>query len=145
MNSSFSITKELSNLDPQLQTDALKKLGVLKEKMARDGCTLRDDSRLAFRFSTESLPPPYTTVEDVSHELYCIDEIHRQTTYQADSQTGMRSLAKYIHEDIGLPWGDAWIVTKEYGADLFKYRSMHQSAFVLSSLSQKASWADECE
>jgi len=97
------------------------------------GTQLRDDSLLAYKFATGTHSYPYDNVGHVAHELHCADLIHTKTNYTTQSRLASRERAASLVATHGIPWGDAWKITRFMHMHVIKYDAMREAGLVLPS------------
>ena len=116
-----SLEERVQNLPDPTRDAALERLRLLRDHLLSVyDVTLRDDSRLAYKYCTNTLPHPYHTLEDVAHELFVVDRLHRTTSYATDVQVKSKEKAAELVAR-GLTWTQAWNVVKEHYFDAIKY------------------------
>lgn len=139
----FSIDSSLRALDAANAAVVRQRLGALREELARTTnrkYALRDDSRLAFLFCTDSLGAEWTQSE-VVHELMSIQYISSNTPYVRMSQDVLRAVAHQLKEETKASWGDVWKTVSPLGSDALKYACMDASGVRIPQ-TEKRSWAD---
>jgi hypothetical protein len=116
----FSIS---SNIPPSDEA-ALDKLYELQQHMERVYSShLRDDSRLAYLWCVGETVPPYVEMDDVAHELVCVDKIFKETEYCSSSEIVSREKAAIFHSS-GIEWKKAWKLVRAHYFDVHKYETM---------------------
>lgn len=91
----------------------------LRRKLEDCGLALRDDSRLAWLYASDSLPGGYAGVDDVVCEMGIVQDLHLRTSYGATCEAALRIAAERLVSS-GLCWADAWDALKR-GPDVVKY------------------------
>ena len=119
----FSIRRELDAMPEDVRR-------VYEERLAElDVCmrhttpyTVRDDSRLAFRFVGGELPTwsPWM----VTHEMACAQFLCDALPYQSASQPFLRALATRLKHESGLDWKPVWAAVAELGPEILKLHLM---------------------
>lgn len=118
---------DLRKVVTRMTDDYAARFAMLTElTKARYGVDVREDSKLADLWCSNMLPFPYVTIDDVGHELYCIQMICDNTDYKAESETLSRNEAKRIKER-GVTWSVAWEIVRSHYFDCLKYQHVIDS------------------
>ena len=99
--------------------------------------TLRDDSRLAFRYASGSLPPQWTPWV-VAHEMACTQYLSDSLPYHEQQQAFLRSLATTLKTKTNASWQRVWAAVADLGPEILKLQLMGDSSLVLPDLQPAA-------
>lgn len=126
----FSLRRELDKLPAETQAvyeHRLRELDTVLRQISP--YTLRDDSRLAYRYIEGRMP--YWTPLDVAHESACTQHICDAVPYQAILQPFLRSLANRLKQETGADWKAVWAAVAELGPEIAKLHLMYQHGVML--------------
>lgn len=119
----FSCSLEFEALSPDAKTEYTKKFDEVKRLMEHTNYSIRDDSRLVFKFCTHELPAT-VTAENVAHELMCIQYICDNFGYHTISEEVLREMASILRDRYNLSWSQVWNLLHMFGCDAIKYACM---------------------
>lgn len=104
---------------------------------------VRDDSRLAFLFCSNSmLPGQEMNEDDVAHELVCIQYICDSYGYHTICESTLRELSTLLKSEYkSASWNEIWGVLSSGGCDAIKYASMRSPLPTFT----KPRWVDMCD
>ena len=123
----FSIHATLAEQHTSEDAEAL--LGRLQEldswMRATSPYTLRDDSRLAYRFVTGQLP--MWSGAAVAHEMACVQYLSSSVPFHEMSQPFLRTLATRLKHETGVAdWKTVWHAVADLGPEMLKLHLMHE-------------------
>lgn len=105
---------------------------------AMSSYTVRDDSRLAFRYATGQLAAPPWSAWTVAHEMACMQHLCDQTAYAQGLPDFLRALADRLRRESGVGWACTWAAVADLGPDLFKLSEMERMNVVLPDFAPDA-------
>jgi len=125
VNEPFSIAHALHNLSENERMKAEYHLQELQWCLGQISYyTLRDDSRLAFRYATGELSrSPW----DVSHEMATTQYLCENAPYQAFLPVALRRLASTMKKTFGNDWTTTWNAVADIGPEIVKLYMMEQT------------------
>jgi hypothetical protein len=116
----FSIRKELEKLsaDERHQVEQrLAQLQAVMQSMEFETEPIHDDSRLAWGYAKVV----HLDVEDVAHELMCVNALHSKTDYSQQVQHRLKLAADSLHSMYpGVSWRCLWQTLVQYGVPVVK-------------------------
>ena len=115
----FSIRREMDRMSPAecaVYTKKLLELDALLQQMSP--YSMRDDSRLAYRFVKGELPN--WSAQAVVHEMACMQCLCDTVPYQVYLQPFLRALATRLKHESGADWRQIWASVAEFGPDILK-------------------------
>ena len=123
----FSLKSSLEQIPEPYNTETRIRLSQLEQYLSAYNCTLRDDSRLAFLWSTGRLDPSWD-IREVCHEMMAMQFICLNTQYNDLCQPFLRALANGMRDRYGLKsWTATWRIVREYGPDILKIISLAEA------------------
>lgn len=123
----FSIGRELDALESEaLRAQVENHLGELQVCLSQmSSYTIRDDSRLAYRYASGLLPTqPWSSVWTVAHEMACTQYLCDALPYQQVQQPFLKELAAKLKAESGVDWKHIWAAVAEWGPEILKLQLM---------------------
>jgi hypothetical protein len=117
----FSVNWNLGTLNDEERAHFDDRLLELVNEASRQGIELREDSRLVYHFCARQPISPYATPRAIVHEMKCVDLFHKMSEYGAVVEGESKVFARSLVER-GVPWGDAWRITRDHFFDMMKYK-----------------------
>ena len=125
-SSTFSIRRELASMPPELSEPFQQQLTALDSLLRGSSpYSIRDDSRLAYRFVAGELPmwSPYA----IAHEMACTQCLCDSLPYQQTLQPYLRALSARLKHESGVDWTSVWRAVAELGPEILKLQMMDAS------------------
>ena len=112
----FSTEVALRELDGAKQAEARERLleieGALEEF---PNCSLRDDSRLAFQYATNTGDAAEMPFEDVVREIVSVQFLFNESCYNQLCQQDMKQVAAHYHERYPhVSWRQLWTIVRSH-------------------------------
>jgi len=124
----FSIAKELSTMSLEQRMSIEVNLAQLFKRSRELGYTffkVRDDSKLAFMWSTYSFP--CSSEEEIVHEMALTQYLYSDPLYSNELETSLRRIADEVKKKYRrLTWSDVWTLVREFGPDLIRASIAHR-------------------
>ena len=125
-STSFSIRRELDAMPPDLSAAFEQQLSALDALLcASSPYSIRDDSRLAYRFVAGELP--MWSPHAITHEMACTQCLCDSLPYQQTLQPCLRALATRLKHESGVDWTSVWRAVSELGPEILKLKMMDSS------------------
>lgn len=117
----FSLKEELQKLNEPEQQQAQTRLSHLSHslgKMPWYGEEVRDDSRLAWIYCTDSR----LDADEVAHEMSTVHFLYQNTKYPQVVQDRLRAAANFLHEQYpDISWTTLWRLVVRVGIPVIKH------------------------
>ena len=133
----FSAATELAQFTGAERVEIDRKYAELQQILSKQSTyAIRDDSRLAFQYCTGQLTG---SIDDIAHELMCIQFISTTFGYHAQCEPTLKRLANCLKEEYPtVTWRKLWSNLSSIGCDAIKYACVG----VLPDFTIRKMWAD---